>query len=318
MTSPQTEQTETSGNKPVPGVRLKAAREACGLSLEEVANILKLDLDKIEALEHDELGHIAAPVYAAGYLRAYAKLLNLPADEIVAEFEALTRMESPAIDPSNSPAGQDFGRVESGVSLGSLLAAIPGWLWFSVLVLVLLVGVYQTWFAGDSDGMSGAMSRTDASDAASDTPMLAPMSSAPESSSATDAESPTDSGAPRLGSVDDESATAAAGEAATDTSGGNAAPQRSAQQQSELVLYFNDDSWVEVNDARGQRLLYRLAKAGMAQTLQGVAPFEVQLGYVPGVDIMYNGKPFDLSRYQGRRSARFRVGTANDSMANSE
>jgi cytoskeleton protein RodZ len=317
MTSPQTEQTETSGNKPVPGVRLKAAREARGLSLDEVANVLKLDLDKIEALEHDELGHIAAPVYAAGYLRAYAKLLNLPADEIVAEFEALTRMESPVIDPTNSPAGQDFGKVDSDVSLGSFLAAIPGWLWFSALALILLGGVYQTWFGGDSNGMSGAMPLTDTSDAASDTPMLAPMS-APEPSSATDTERPADSGAPRLGSVDDEPATAAAGEVATETSGGNAAPQPSAPQQSELVLYFNDDSWVEVNDARGQRLLYRLAKAGMAQTLQGVAPFEVQLGYVPGVDIMYNGKPFDLSRYQGRRSARFRVGTASDSMANSQ
>jgi len=318
MNSPQTEETETSGNKPVPGVRLKAARQARGLSLEKVASILKLDLDKIEALEHDELGHIAAPVYAAGYLRAYAKLLNLPADEIVAEFEALTRMESPPIDPTNSPAGQDFGRVESDVSLGSFLAAIPGWLWFSALALILLVGVYQTWFAGDSDGMSGVMSLTDTHDAASDTPMLAPMSSAPESSSVTDAESPTDTEAPRLGSVDDESVTAAAGAVATDTSGSEEAPQSSAQQQSELVLYFNDDSWVEINDARGQRLLYRLAKAGMAQTLQGVAPFEVQLGYVPGVDIMYNGKPFDLTPFRGRRSARFRVGTANDSMANSE
>jgi cytoskeleton protein RodZ len=86
--------------------------------------------------------------------------------------------------------------------------------------------------------------------------------------------------------------------------------------QSELVLVFNDDSWVEVTDARGERLIYRLAKAGMSHAVTGVAPFDVQLGYVPGVEVFYDGAPYDLSRYAGRRSARFRVGTAGGYRAN--
>ena len=85
--------------------------------------------------------------------------------------------------------------------------------------------------------------------------------------------------------------------------------------QSELALVFNGDSWVEVMDSRGERLVYRLAKAGMSRTVTGVAPFTVQLGYVPGVEIFYNGEPYDLSRFAGRRSAHFNIGNADDSMA---
>jgi hypothetical protein len=46
----------------------------------------------------------------------------------------------------------------------------------------------------------------------------------------------------------------------------------------------------------------------------GVAPFVVQLGFVQGVDIFYNGAPYDLSRYANRRSVRLRIGEAGDHM----
>ena len=82
----------------------------------------------------------------------------------------------------------------------------------------------------------------------------------------------------------------------------------------ELALYFQEDSWVEVHDARGERLMHRLARAGQSQTLHGVAPFAVVLGYVPGVTILLDGEAVDLGKYQGRRLARFSVGveTANE------
>ena len=65
-----------------------------------------------------------------------------------------------------------------------------------------------------------------------------------------------------------------------------------------------------------ERLVYRLGKAGTTRTVKGVAPFDVQLGYVQGVNILYNGAPYDLSRFVGRRSIRLRIGAAGDHLGN--
>ena len=82
-------------------------------------------------------------------------------------------------------------------------------------------------------------------------------------------------------------------------------------------MSFTADSWVEVEDARGQRLVYDLGKAGTTRSVIGVAPFNVQLGYVQGVVISYNGAAYDLSRFAGRRSVRLHIG-ANESHMNNE
>lgn len=62
------------------GETLRKAREAQGLTVEWVASELKLRADYIRALEEDRLDVFAAPVYAKGAIRSYARLLKL--DEI--------------------------------------------------------------------------------------------------------------------------------------------------------------------------------------------------------------------------------------------
>jgi cytoskeleton protein RodZ len=47
---------------------------------------------------------------------------------------------------------------------------------------------------------------------------------------------------------------------------------------------------------------------GDVQHLEGAPPFDVLLGYAPGVSVEYNGKPVDHSPYARQGMARFRVG----------
>ncbi|HEX5418891.1 MAG TPA: RodZ domain-containing protein [Gammaproteobacteria bacterium] len=76
----------------------------------------------------------------------------------------------------------------------------------------------------------------------------------------------------------------------------------------EIELRFLQDSWVEVTDARNQRLYYGLAKAGDESRVRGVPPLEVLLGNADGVVVEVAGHPY---RYPngGRRGklARFSV-----------
>lgn len=61
-----------------------------------------------------------------------------------------------------------------------------------------------------------------------------------------------------------------------------------------LALEFVKDSWVEVVDARDHILAVSLQRAGSRLDLEGQPPFEVRLGYAPGVRITYRGEAVEL------------------------
>jgi len=67
------------------GQQLRSAREAQGLSIEEVARQLLLNRQLVSDLENDDYSRIAAPVYIRGYLRAYAQLVKISIEPILAK-----------------------------------------------------------------------------------------------------------------------------------------------------------------------------------------------------------------------------------------
>ncbi|HEX6489594.1 MAG TPA: helix-turn-helix domain-containing protein [Candidatus Dormibacteraeota bacterium] len=81
------------------GSLLKEAREARGLSLEEVAAATRVRVPYLEALEHDEVHRLPAPVYARGYLRAYASLLELEPEPLVASLRPASREPERIVTP---------------------------------------------------------------------------------------------------------------------------------------------------------------------------------------------------------------------------
>jgi cytoskeleton protein RodZ len=66
-----------------PGTRLRAARKQCNLGIEQVARELHLDVAVIEALEDDNQAALPAPIFVQGYVRSYARLVGLQADELL-------------------------------------------------------------------------------------------------------------------------------------------------------------------------------------------------------------------------------------------
>lgn len=69
------------------GQRLRQAREAKQWSIEHVAERLHLTRQRVIDLENDQYKNSSAETYAKGYLRGYAKLLGICADEIIDEFD---------------------------------------------------------------------------------------------------------------------------------------------------------------------------------------------------------------------------------------
>ena len=77
------------GNKV--GQELTLAREAKGMSQEQIADILNLTLANVIALENDDYESLPGWTYVSGYLRAYARLLGLDSDSLRDKAEAIVQ-----------------------------------------------------------------------------------------------------------------------------------------------------------------------------------------------------------------------------------
>lgn len=93
----------------------------------------------------------------------------------------------------------------------------------------------------------------------------------------------------------------------TDSGAGYVAPVSDGR--TSISLYFQQDSWAEVRDVNGSKLVYRLGQAGTSADVRGYPPFRVFLGNSPGVEVKLNGLPYDTSQHhRPNNTARFQVG----------
>ena len=82
----QQEAGQQEAGKPTP--LLVNARKRLGLTQRAVADRLRLKLDTVRQLEEGDLESLGTQVYAKGHLRAYAKLVGVPGDKVLAQYAA--------------------------------------------------------------------------------------------------------------------------------------------------------------------------------------------------------------------------------------
>lgn len=75
-----------------------------------------------------------------------------------------------------------------------------------------------------------------------------------------------------------------------------------------LAISFSEDSWVEVTDASGKKLLAKLQPAGSSVELEGEAPFSLMLGNAAGTTVSYQGEVVDSAPLGNRRTRKLTVG----------
>ena len=118
---------------PALGERFRAAREARGLSLSDVAEQIRIRSVYLSAIEDENWAAIGAPVYVRGFLRTYARFLGLEPEEMVAEFNAQAPAPSPAPLPHPLPSSAEYlGTERPARNLSPLI-------WVASLVAVVLV-----------------------------------------------------------------------------------------------------------------------------------------------------------------------------------
>lgn len=311
-----------------PGFRLRRVREERKMSREEVASRLHLRVQLIAALEDNEEAKLPPATYVGGYIRSYARFLDLPVEELVAGYEGFLQSE-PAI--SNV---QDRSQVSSRdlpvrlvtylivLAIGAFLAKS---LFFSEQATEQAAGPVSTQPAAGSpaEGAEGTEGAYAGVAPATGTGETAASSAEPQPSAqdaggveaqgqADGADTAERGTAAETADPEAEAKETAAPEAVKKTERVVISPLGADVPQSELVLQFETDCWTDVQDAAGRKLIYRLVKGGQTLTLRGEAPFRVFLGYAPGATVRYNGAAVDTTPYRRQDMARFTLGKAAD------
>ncbi len=80
-----------------PGARLRKAREAKGLSIEDIAKKLFLTSAVVRQIENDDYNSSQAVTFMRGYLRSYARLVDVDGAVLIAEFNELGLMDAPPL-----------------------------------------------------------------------------------------------------------------------------------------------------------------------------------------------------------------------------
>ncbi len=323
--SEMTENKEMPGSVPqqvqepeLPGKRLRAAREAAGLSREEVAVQLRLHVRLITALEENDYDALPGSTFTTGYLRNYARLLELPEDTFITPAQ---HQPPPLVSTSASvreiSSHDGVARLATYAVIGVMIVSVVLW-WMgrkepiepmenppaAEIAELQRNRLLSEATQDDEEVLPSPLDSVNSQTDAETTPVQTQAGDASENEQVESdaAVSNLQTEAPAVLSAPVASVTSPAQP--------EPPPLTDDMPQSKLELRFEADSWTEVKDNAGRQLLYRLIKAGEVLVVRGEAPFHVFLGYAPGVVVYYNDELFDHSAFQRRDVARFRIGRA--------
>ncbi len=320
MTAPEDEQSQPMGpetpattglseNKASsvsPGEMLREARLAHDYSVEDLCAQTKLGAKSINALEDNDFQALSQPVFARGYYRQCAKVLDIDPDRISKAYSAW------AGEPEKTAPGSvsNVNIITSDVTPGG---SRFGWLLLVLVIVVAAVAIMLLVSPGsetadDNDqpvatATTAAPTADESADRSSDTAGQTPPVTGESASNTAGAAGPGDeapvartgettSGRNVNQSLGIQPPNQAGANGQGDRPGNDDTPDVPANR---LELSFDKRSWVRVTDANGNRLASGIIEAGQTETYDGEAPYQIRLGFAPGVNVSIGGTPVDVA-----------------------
>ena len=319
-----------------PGETLRKAREGRGWTIAEVAAQLNLTPQRLSQVEQGAFDKLPGHTFARGYVRAYAKLLDIDQNRLVLEFDQFT-----GSDAAGSSV-HSLGRIEEPVSYSQRILRMV-----SFVLLLALAGLSFFWWQEQADRRAADLASTSFEhvevDGADGTTQIHPLDE-PEDQAVEAAQLDAGVTLPPLteGAAELPSATGAEAAAVVapqieppqnlnDTAGTPAVPASSAEAPPEgadavpavssvpapvqaaageavVSLTFIADCWTQLTDANGKVLFSALKRKGDSLEVVGKAPLELRLGFARGAQVSLNGSPVDVAPFISGETARLKLG----------
>jgi cytoskeleton protein RodZ len=255
--------TPSSLTHTLPGELLAAKRNELRLTIEEVALRLKLAPRQIAALESNDFTSLPGMASVRGFIRSYAKLLELDADALLA---MLSSEPNPAADPivlrrplpSRGFPGRRYAPPHRHRHGSSRLSGLA---W---LVLIFVGALAYSVYRYDLVNIRGF-----------DIPSIGPWLSAwADRQTATPPSTADQPSSPSVNPI------------ATET--------KAIDPSHLLELRLREDAWVEISALNGNKLVSRLMKAGTTEQFDIVEPVILVIGNASGVDASLRGQTLNL------------------------
>jgi len=294
-----------------PGINLVARREAYGVTVEQVANQLNLAPRQIMALEADDYTALPAAAIARGFLRSYAKLLQLDPVPLLAMLGPAAPL--PGNLHPNVPAIREVAKKQSS-KVSALALRSNAFPIIAGITALFVVGVasYAMGWVSDTGGRRDEASKLSpttsnsigselrSADGGADPVVTSTKLSdvAPGQVSKADASDevmPAVSigmleqtlGASRLKPPMQPSGLAVLGtQGQNNTSLGMANP---------LVLNLQQDSWVEIKRADNTPVVAKILRSGSVETFDVNEPMTLIIGNAAGVVASFRNAPLNVA-----------------------
>lgn len=259
------------------GTRLRQAREAAGLTLEDVGQRLRMPVQVVKSLEQEQWQKLGAPVFVRGQLRSYARLLGVDVSELLEQAQVGPVVPPTLVSHTHTPRAR---RIAENLGRRALYVGITA---------VLAVPV---WFAtrGHFDG-------------AAPSPNTASLDVIPAAVPVTPAGPGSAAAAPAEVAAAPVTKPTATPYVASLAPVPRAAPAAAAN----LDMQFSGDSWVDIAGQDGGSVEKALIKAGETRSFTPGQVARVTLGNASAVQVQQNGAIVDLTPYQRANVARFQV-----------
>ncbi|MDD2832965.1 MAG: DUF4115 domain-containing protein [Methylotenera sp.] len=286
------------------GARLLAARTAKNLSLQDVSDKLRYSVKQIEALEHNAFEKLPDAMITRGFIRGYAKLLELDAAPLIEIYRAAS--PSPFADTLN---------FHSSMQPVALTKDPLPWLKY-VLVTILLLLFLLAWFfyvdyfskqkaiAVDGAPVQSVVEQTVATDDAVTTEIQLPEIALPAAEREALDLSAGSGVQSNMGVEDSINA-----EKIMPTDAVNQVTPVDNRNTADLVartfsLSFTQETWVSVTDKAGRKLFEKTFYAGDTQALGFPPPMTIVIGNAKATELTVDGQRVDLGSQSKNNVAR--------------
>ncbi|MBP5997480.1 MAG: helix-turn-helix domain-containing protein [Azonexus sp.] len=277
------------------GARLRVAREMRQLSVDEVAQALKLGPRQVEALESGNWQGLPGQTFVRGFVRNYARLLQIDPAPLMDHLDAT--LEKP-VDSLHVPAGRP-ATMPSGQPRRDRTVVIAG------LVLVVLAALAYALLPNDlsalrerAQGLIDSVSRKE--------PAPAPATGSAPTATPAAPESVFPPGTTPQ-QVMNPQAQAPAEMAPAPLAAPAVAPSAMpavAADNAQLRFVFARESWVEVRDRDNKVVYSQRSPAGAEQSVGGQGPLSLVIGNATGVKLFWRGQAVDLAPHTKGEVAR--------------
>lgn len=280
------------------GSILAAARQTKNYSVDDVSEHLKIPHQVIAAIESNNIEALPPVIFTQGYIRAYAKFLEIPEENVLAVYSRAMPHEAAANLRLRSSLHTGTSSQSPLFKAMTLLLIVSG-------IAALVFGGVQ-YYQGKVDDMETRLeSREESFTGHSlDSPGNRQLDIQQNARLTGDDELIVGS----TGPVDDsEVASLADGSENSSVPGLQAEDKQTEEAQASagkdvLEIFAKKGSWLQVSDATNKRLFNNMVPVGATQKLEGEAPFRISLGNARSTSVFINDLEVDMTELITRKN----------------